>query len=262
METIPIEIDDQDGALQLDGVYEDERLRSLRISLIEAQLAALRAYKPFLNASIEFALAFLFGSGSEVVPMDTTPSSMWRKSAVAESKARSKQAKKAQPESIISLPLKCVVVYDYLLPGILADYKKHAPNEYAFICSGYVVDGIATLTDYYPGEMALSTPVVCRLDEEFARDVVYDQVPPSHNIICWSHVHPIEVPSSTDREAFDTHAKWDEEVLSRGLLEKRSLGMIISGATHKITVFDTHDYRRPLRHFVIPFKGKQERKTE
>jgi|SRR6266581_1239771 len=255
MNRVPLEIegyDDDEG--KSDGMHEFELFGELRVAMIEALFAALMAHKPFLNASTEFALEFLFGSNSEAIAMDNTHYSIWRKSAIAQTKISARRVKKAQPETIITIPLKCAVIYDYLLPRILEDYKRYAPNEYAFICSGYVVDGVVTLTDYYPGEMALSTPVVCRLDEEFARDVVYDRVPSAHNIICWSHVHPIEVPSHIDKEAFDIHAQWDEEVLEGGLLEKRSLGMIISGHSHNITIFDTHDYRRPLKHFVIPVK--------
>ncbi len=260
MDRIPLEIEDTDNG-QSDGMYETELYGKLRMAMIEELFVALRAYKPFLNASIEFALEFLFGSNSANIITDNAEPNMWRKSAVAQPKTSTKPAKKAQPETIITMPLRCVVIYDYLLPWILEDYKQHAPNEYAFICSGYVLDGVVTLTDYYPGEMKYTSPVSCRLDNEFAIDVVYDQVPAQHNIICWSHVHPIEVPSHTDMEAFDEHAKMDEHTFNNGLLKKRSLGMIISGHSHKITVFDTHDYSRPLKHIVLPYKGKQERRS-
>ncbi len=261
MEIVPLEIEEQEDVLQQNGVHEDERSDKLRQALIEAQFAVLRTYKPFLNASIEIALAYLFPGQSGVAMMENAPPKMWRKSpaSLPQTKAVGKQVIKAEPKNIVSVPLKCAVIYDYLLPWILADYKEHAPNEYAFICSGYVVDGIATITDYYPGKMIVSTPVDCRLDLEFAQDVIYNQVPDSHNIICWSHIHPIEFPSTTDLAAFDEHANWDEEELNGGLVEKRSLGMIISGATHTITIFDTHDYRRPLKHFVLPFGGKKRR---
>ncbi len=248
MENTPFPLEDRDGD---DGLWEPD-LDNLYSFLLKAHYSALLAFEPYLTACIRPSIKFLFSTISMEALMDASPK-MWRKSTVVRRlpKTMRKRATEEESESILTMPLDCVVIYDYLLPSILSDYANHAPNEYAFICSGYAVNGVVTITNYYPCKMSLSTPVDCRLDEECASEILFEQVPASHNIICWSHVHPIERPSPTDIEAFDHYALLDEQ----GLTEKRSLGLIVSGRTHKISIYDTHDYRRPLRHFVKPFSA-------
>ena len=137
-----------------------------------------------------------------------------------------------------------IVMAKGLRTQILRDYKQYRPNEYAFLCSGTIEDGVGTVTNYYAGEMAVSTLVYCELTPEFIERTIYDEMPREHNLLVWSHVHPIEGPSGTDVESFRELAKWDAELAQAGGLHKRSIALLVSSLTKRLSFYDVHSLRK------------------
>lgn len=129
---------------------------------------------------------------------------------------------------------------DAIYNQILIDFMQYAPNEYAFMCSGQMTDGTVEVDAYYPGEMAISTPVYCELTAEFIDKTVYDDIPSEHDIIVWGHVHPIESPSGTDAESFEDLAAWDKEIAHLGMIKKRSVALLVSSFSRAATFYDVH----------------------
>lgn len=127
-----------------------------------------------------------------------------------------------------------------MLTMILDDFSRHAPNEYAFLLSGKLENEIATITAYFPGEMAISTPFYCELTPEFIERTVYDELPKHHDILVWGHVHPIEGPSGTDSESFDDLADWDRQIAQLNTIKVRSLALLVSSFTKTPSFYDVH----------------------
>ncbi len=144
-----------------------------------------------------------------------------------------------------------------LLATILRDGSRHKPNEYAFICSGILApEGVATVFDYYAGEMEISTPSFCKLTKASIIHTLYEAMPRSHNLVVWGHTHPVEGPSCTDMQAFDEVAAWDEEIAQHGVLMKHSIAMLINARSQSLRFYDTHT-KQEIVSMVVPRSGRQ-----
>lgn len=135
---------------------------------------------------------------------------------------------------------------------ILADYfDAYHPNEYAYVCSGVMVDGVVEIESYYAGEMLHSTAVYSENTEDFNERIVYEEIPHDHNIIIWGHVHPIEQPSWTDITSFVHLAEWDRAAAEQGVKDTRSVALLISSNTRIPSFFDVHAMAQ-IPHLIEP----------
>jgi hypothetical protein len=181
------------------------------------------------------------GENSEVLPGDNY-----------ESPRSLEQAKKKREHALLSIPVIQITLPRTILRSILHNFSQYAPNEYAFLCSGVLTsDGAASIQSYYIGEMQISTPVYCELKEEFTRRILYEEVPRSHNLIVWGHVHPISGPSHTDAESFDYLAACDREIAEQGIIAIHSVAMLVDAHDHRVSFYDTHTHKR-ISYMLLP----------
>jgi hypothetical protein len=103
--------------------------------------------------------------------------------------------------------------------------------------------------------MEISTPVSCRLTSAFIADALYQQIPHSHQLVVWGHIHPLEGPSATDTAAFRHLAQWEQETADVRGLAKKSLALLINGCTDHLLFYDVQSTRLIAHALIVPGGG-------
>lgn len=134
-------------------------------------------------------------------------------------------------------PVERVTLTNAVFDALKADNAQHEPNEYAFLATGSLLDGVAHFDHYYAGEMDVSTPFYCELSEAFVNRVLYETMPANHLMVAWGHVHPIEMPSDTDTTTFLQLAVADQAMAELGKFI-RSVALIVSSGSGTLRAYD------------------------